>query len=202
MTYPLAFEQLKGFLSPGSLEQTAGFLAGKGFYGPLVSVLVIVINTLFPITPFILIAGANALVFGLLPGFIISLVGTILGSILGYWGARFIGRDFFLPRLAKYKFIQKLHHEKNAFRLILSLRLIPVFPASVVNYGAGVSPVGFGTFLVGTLIGKIPVVAWETIVGHDALNITKNLTRLAIVLAITAILFVITWKRYRKFLGF
>ncbi len=195
---PDIFLQLKTYIFFGSLEQTAGFLRSKGLTGILISITIIILNSLFPFSPFIIIAGANALVFGMAQGFIISLLGAVLGAVIAYWMARILGRDFFAPRLSTYSIVQRFQSDQHAFRLILILRLIPIFPSFVINYGVAISPIRFRTFFMATLLGKIPIIAWHTVVSHDILNISQKLPRLIFVLVATVLFFVIMWRIYNK----
>lgn len=191
-------KNLKAYLWSSNLEQTAAFLRNKGWAEVAFSMALIVFTTLLPVVPFAIIAGANALVYGVVPGFLISWFSAVLGAATAYWLARIWGRDFFTRLLAKYSVVQKFQTNRNAFRLIFILRLIPIFPSSVVNYGVGISPIGFGAFFWASLLGKIPVIAWESIIGYDLFNPTKSLTRVILLLFFTAVFLLLVWKFQSK----
>jgi uncharacterized membrane protein YdjX (TVP38/TMEM64 family) len=179
-------------------QQTAEFLRNQGWAAVLVSICLILINTLLPIFPFMILVGANVLVFGLKLGFVLAWSAAVLGAIAGYWIARLFGRNYFEARLKKYGFVQALESNSHGFRLILLSRLIPVIPNSVVNYGAGISPINFSTYLWATLLGKVPIVAWEAYLANNLIDFHNNLPRLVVMLVLTGVFLIVLWRLYPK----
>lgn len=67
------------------------------------------------------------------------------------------------------RFVHQFEHgfQQNAFRYLLFLRLMPVFPCSISNVSAGALNVPLKTFLAATILGVLPtsiIYAW---VGRD-----------------------------------
>lgn len=164
------------------------FVSQWGWLGIFVDLLIITLLALFPVVPFILIAGVNTLLFGWVGGFLLSLAGSLLGASVGFWLARTLGQEWAQPKM---KTMGKwgLHIEDNSFTIILIARLIPVLPSAAINYAAGLSLMSFPKFLLATFIGKIPMILWESWVGHDFWQLANHPGRLLLSLAIGALFF-------------
>jgi len=167
-----------------------------GWKGIVLDLLILTLQMLFPFIPFALLAGINTLLFGWLPGFLISLTGSVLGSSVGFGLARSLGQEWAKPRLAKLGKWGNLPEAKS-FYLIMLARLIPILPAAAVNYAAGISPMKFPTFLLATILGKIPMIAWESWIGHDFWRLVHHPWRFALALVLGAVVFSVAWMGWR-----
>lgn len=177
------------------LQNTESFqhlILQLGWKGILLDLVLTSTLMLFPIIPFTLIAGINILLFGLLGGFLLSLTGSMIGSSIAFWIARFLGQEWARPHLKKLGKWGNLSDTKNFYLLILA-RLIPILPSAAVNYAAGVSPIKYGHFLLATLLGKIPMIAWESWFGHDFWQLMHHPKRFLISILSGAALFGIAW---------
>ena len=143
---------------------------------------------LFPVIPFILIAGINTILYGWIGGVLLSLIGSLLGSSLGFWLARTLGQTWAQPKVAKLGKWGALLRG-NSFTVVFLSRLIPVIPSAAVSYASGLSFMTFPSYLLATLLGKIPMIVWESWVGHDLWQISLHPGRLLLALAIGALLF-------------
>ncbi len=175
------------------------YLAGLGWKGILLVLLIVSLQMLFPIIPFPLLAGLNIVLFGWILGFILSLGGSIIGSSLGFWLARFLGQEWVHAKLANSDKLSQWANlsRKKLFYLIILARLTPIFPAAVVNYAAGLSPMKFQLFFAASLLGKIPMVAWESWIGHDFWQLSHHPKRFAVALILGSLIFGGLWLSYR-----
>jgi uncharacterized membrane protein YdjX (TVP38/TMEM64 family) len=57
--------------------------------------------------------------------------------------------------------------ERNAFLAVVVARLLPFVPAPAVNAASAISRMSFGSFIMATLIGKIPVMIVFAIMGSQ-----------------------------------
>jgi len=164
------------------------FVTQWGWISVFVDLFIIVLLGLFPVVPFALIAGVNTLIFGWVGGFILSLTGSLLGASLGFWLARTLGQEWAQPKIGGLGKWGPLI-QGNCFSIILISRLIPILPSAAVNYAAGLSLMTFPTFLLATFIGKIPMIVWESWIGHDFWQLSSNPGRFLLALGIGALLF-------------
>jgi len=164
------------------------FVAQWGLLSIFINLAIIMILALFPVIPFVLMAGINTLLYGWIGGFMLSLSGSLLGASLGFWLSRTLGQAWAQPKMTKLGKWGALLRG-NSFSVVLLSRLIPVLPSAAVNYAAGLSLMTFSSFLLASLLGKIPMIVWESWVGHDLWLISHHPRRLLLALAIGALLF-------------
>ncbi len=171
--------------NPSDLQ---AFVTQWGLLSIFMDLTLIIILALFPVVPFVLIAGVNTLLYGWIAGFMLSLIGSLLGASLGFWLARTLGQAWAQPKVAKLGKWGALLRG-NSFTVVFFSRLIPILPSAAVNYAAGLSLMTYPSFFLATLLGKIPMVIWESWVGHDLWQISHHPGRLLLALAIGALLF-------------
>ncbi|SDH89806.1 Uncharacterized membrane protein YdjX, TVP38/TMEM64 family, SNARE-associated domain [Desulfosporosinus hippei DSM 8344] len=159
-----------------------------GWISIFVDLFILMLLALFPIVPFALIAGGNTLIFGWINGFLLSLVGSLLGASLGFYLSRNLGQEWAQPKIARLGKWANLI-EGNSFSIILISRLIPILPSAAVNYAAGLSLMTFPKFLLASLLGKIPMIVWESWIGHDFWQISKHPSRFLFAILIGALIF-------------
>ncbi|WP_236242970.1 TVP38/TMEM64 family protein [Streptomyces sp. CC228A] len=104
----------------------------------------------------VLSATAGAL-FGVPVGAAAVLVGATAGASLSFGIGRRLGR----PAVERYAGTGRLARlddflARRGFLAVLVMRLVPLFPFNLVNYGAGVSGVRFLPFVTATALGIVP----------------------------------------------
>ena len=131
--------------------------------------------------------------FGFLPGLLWSVIGVVLGTIITFYLARFLGRDAMYLIFGEKKlqsFIDKLN-SKRAYLLVFIIYLIPGIPKDLFNYAAGVSEINFKAFLILSTIGRIPGMMGSLIIGLMVKN--GNYTALIILGAILAVILILAF---------
>lgn len=108
-----------------------------------------------PATPFTLSAGA---LFGLGEGSAVVLVAGTVSAVIGFFIGKTVLRQYVEELLEENPKFKKLDRAigVSGFKLLLLVRLSPIFPFSLINYTYGASSVPFPTFVAGTLIGFAP----------------------------------------------
>lgn len=135
----------------------------------------------FPRTAFTLAAG---LLFGPVLGVLLAVTASTLSALLALYLVRALGWQ--LSNLVSHPAIESVDARlrDRGWAAVLSLRLIPVVPFSVLNYAAGASSVRVLPYLLATLAGLLPGTAAVVVLG-DAL--TGNISpMLALVSVCTA----------------
>lgn len=186
-------------LRTGNIEQIAHMIQSYGWIALFISMAAIIVQTFFPVIPFVLLAGANVIAFGLWYGFVISWTSAVLAAILNFILVRYAARDWAERKMGHHSFVKKLNEqaEKRGFWIIFAARFIPVLPSSVINTAAGVSKVVFPSFFFATLFGKLPAVLFESILGHYVINWEENKGKL-ILIFIGLLLFTLSLKFFQK----
>ena len=126
-----------------------------------------------PTIPFLTVNGA---LFGLIPGLVISWLGEVLGIELSFH----IGRIFFRQEarsfIEKRHMLEKLDKYSSVKHMILT-RAIPYSPNILFTAVAVVSKLSSKEHFKATLIGKIPSVVIEVVLGHDLIYFQEHSTR-------------------------
>ena len=104
---------------------------------------------------------AMAIVAGLIFGFWMGLfwatAGCTLGGLVGFLLARYL-RYGTPPAAERSRFRTLLSRvERGGWRAVMMVRLVPVIPHSLTNYLLGLSTVPLESFLVGSLVGQLPM---------------------------------------------
>lgn len=183
----------------GNVEQVAEYIQSYGWIAFLIAILAVVIQTFFPIVPFVLLAGANVMAFGLWTGFLVNWVGAVAAALANFFLARYAARDWAEKKIGHHSFLKNLnrHAEKRGFFIILLARWVPVLPSSVINTAAGISKVPTIWFVLATLIGKVPAVLFESFLGHYLMNWEHHKGKLTIII-IGLVLFVLGLHYLKK----
>jgi len=127
----------------------------------------IVITVLpFPRTAFTLAAG---LLFGPVLGIAIAVTASTLSALIAMIGVRALGWQ--LHSLLRHPGVEALDERlrSRGWPAVLSLRLIPAVPFSVLNYAAGASAVRVLPYLLATMVGLLPGTAAVVVLG-DAMT--------------------------------
>ncbi len=184
-----------------NVEGLAEWIRSWGVLGILGSIALNVIISVAGVLPSIFLSGANAIVYGLVGGFFVSLTGEVLGATVAFLLYRYgLQKSKGLKKLGKFSWIQTINGSSR-FRkglAIVLLRMNPLIPSGVINLGAALTRISFVDFLVATLLGKIPSMVFETFVGHDLVYLSENKYRLIISLLAGCLVFLLFWRKEKK----
>jgi uncharacterized membrane protein YdjX (TVP38/TMEM64 family) len=108
-----------------------------------------------PGSPFTL---AAAILFGFWKGLIAVLIGANAGAALAFLCARYLARDWIEKRVKARVTLANFDQaiKRSGWRIVLLLRLAPIFPFNALNYALGLSGISFRDYLIATIIGIIP----------------------------------------------
>jgi len=147
--------------------QLTNLVKSWGYWGPAFVVLLMVLHSFVPVPAEVLALAAGAALGGLM-GTISVWVGAMLGAIISYWLARWIGADG-LRRVIppkKQAALEKWSEAPSPTALLIA-RLIPAIAFNLINYAAGLARVPFFTFVWTTAIGILPLVILTTYAGAE-----------------------------------
>ncbi|MFZ5647937.1 MAG: TVP38/TMEM64 family protein [Bacillota bacterium] len=173
-----------------SSREMADWLLSFGAWAVIISIVVMIIQTIATPVPLFLVAGANGFIFGIHWGIIITLVGALLGSTVAFFMARFFARDYFTRRLSRYMPQVAEMSKKSGAKVVFLARLVPILPSSIVSYAAGLSRVSFRGFFLASVFGKLPEIIIYTILGHSLERAEGMLTRVTVVIIVISLLFI------------
>jgi uncharacterized membrane protein YdjX (TVP38/TMEM64 family) len=123
---------------------------------PLVFLAVHVAASLF-FVPRTLLAFGAGMVFGMGWGVAWAALGSLAGAVAGFLAARYIHSGF-VDRAEVTRAAALLGRvERGGWRGVALLRLVPIIPHSLTNYALGLTRLRLGAYVVGSLVGQLPL---------------------------------------------
>ncbi len=98
------------------------------------------------------------ILFGIVNGTLVFLVGALLGSVIAFIISRFLAFDWATAQMQSSPTLTSLNKamkSKGLFMIILA-RLSPAFPFSMLSYIFGVTQCSLFHYVIGTALGLIP----------------------------------------------
>jgi uncharacterized membrane protein YdjX (TVP38/TMEM64 family) len=139
-------------LNPAEIKSTIGGTP----LAPAIFVLGHVVASLL-FVPRSLLAVVAGLLFGSVGGIAWATVGSTLGSLAGFLLARYVNSGLIEPeRLPKLGPLL-VKAEAGGWRAVAMIRLIPVIPHPVTNYGLGLTRLPLSSYIWGSIVGQAPV---------------------------------------------
>ena len=145
---------------------------------------------------------ASSYLYGVLGGYLISIVGALLGSLLTYLISRFLGRDALEILFGKEKvrsYVKKMNSGKSLV-IIFLIYLIPGIPKDIISYIAGISDIDLTMFMVVSLAGRTPGLLGSLLLG--AFWAKRNYVGMVIVSVICIVILYICIKKRRTLTDF
>ncbi len=159
--------------------------------GPLGGIVLIIFESMLPILPLSVFITLNMASYGMVFGFLISWLSTLLGCMLSFSFFRY----FFQHRLdsfLKKRNDPKLNKVMNSindidFSNLVILIATPFSPAFLINIAGGLSKIETKTFFIALVIGKaIMVYFW----GYIGTSLLESLTDITVLFRISILLVV------------
>lgn len=114
----------------------------------------------------------------------LSLVAVAGGSSLGFLFARYVARDWVSARVPARIRRYDERFSAHGLRAVILFRIVFQLGAPT-HWLLGLSKVTYGTFVLGTVVGAMPVVALVAWFGHDALHwVEMHVVLAAVILAV------------------
>jgi uncharacterized membrane protein YdjX (TVP38/TMEM64 family) len=172
-------------------EAIAAWVEGLGAWGPLVFVGVYCLAPalFFPGAVLTLAGGA---LFGPLAGALLSLTGATAGATVAFFLARSLAADWVEQRLGQRLQAIKAGVEREGWRFVALVRLVPVFPFNLLNYALGLTRLSVRTFALTSWLTMAPgalAYAYLGYVGREAISggpalVQKGLLALTLLAAV------------------
>jgi len=150
----------------------AEWVKGLGVWGPVAFIAGYVVAAVLFI-PGSLLTLAGGAIFGLTKGVMIVFLAAVLGSSAAFLVSRYVARSSIERRLAGNARFAAIDRAVGAQgrKIVFLLRLSPVFPFTLLNYGLGLTNVRFVDYVVasiGMLPGTLLYVYYGKVIGDVA----------------------------------
>jgi len=105
-------------------------------------------------------------------GFLFSLIGVALGTVITFYLARILGKDALHVIFGEERFSKFVHtlNSKRSFIVLFVIFLIPGIPKDLFTYAAGVSEIRIIPFLLLSLTGRTPAMVGSILMGSMFYN--------------------------------
>jgi uncharacterized membrane protein YdjX (TVP38/TMEM64 family) len=143
------------FRDTWTAEAIVAGVESLGVWGPLMFV------GMYCLAPALFVPGsvltlAGGALFGPLVGALLSLAGATAGATVAFLLARYLAADGVERRLGKRVQAIQAGVEREGWRFVAFVRLVPVFPFTLLNYALGLTRLSVRTFAVTSCITMAP----------------------------------------------
>ena len=160
------------FAACTSIPALRAYIDRSAPYSHLTFFVVQLLSVVLAPIPSNLTAAAGGLLFGTWPAFFLTYGAVMAGSLLVFWLARTLGRDF-VDRVVSRKLAekyQKVIREKTTVFLAMAF-LLPYFPDDMLCILAGLTPITFGRFALLALFTRPWGLLFASTLGGASLSI-------------------------------
>ena len=128
-----------------------------GIWGPIFVVAFYIVACILFLPGSVLTLGAG-FIFKLFVGTITVSIGSVLGACAAFMVARTFGRNWISKKIATNENFAAIDSAvaRQGFKIVLLIRLSPVFPFNLLNYAFGLTKVSFTKYALGSWIGMLP----------------------------------------------
>lgn len=162
-----------------------------------ISIATSIVVAVLGLVPSVFVTAANILFFGFWQGTLLSLAGEAVGAMFAFALYRSGFKKKTHASLVKYPKVLRLidSRGREAFGLILALRLIPFVPSGIVTFAAAIGEVSAAVFFMASTLGKIPALLIEA---YSVAQVTAFNWQGKAILAVTAVVLLVWIVRNKK----
>lgn len=161
------------FKDPQAMRE---YIAAYGPLAPIISALLMILQSVAAPLPAFLITFTNGLLFGVWWGAALSWGSAMLGAALCFFIARYFGRPVVVKLTSESALASSdRFFERYGKHAVLIARLVPIVSFDVISYGSGLTGMGFLGFWLATGIGQLPATILYSYLGDEATGTIKIL---------------------------
>jgi uncharacterized membrane protein YdjX (TVP38/TMEM64 family) len=177
-------------------EVARKYLLSYGYLGFLAYILVQAIHVIVVVVPGDIFNVCGGYIYGLPVGFLLSLTGIMIGTIIVFYISRILGHDFISMIIPEEKItkISVIINSSKGMLGMLVICLIPGIPKDLLMYVAGLTPIRASKAFSVYAISRVPgTLIWVSVGANayerDYMNIFLTVV-MAIIFIVSVVLFV------------
>ena len=196
---PEFLPELFALLASGDIPATVEYIRSFGEGAIVFAFLLTLFTNALGFPPAVIFSTANVILFGIVPGIILSCVAETVGVTIAFVLMRFYFRDAAEKVIIKSPFLSKIdrYSGTKGFFIMLIARMIPYVPSALLNAVGALSSIRLRDYVIASFVGKFPSTGIEAIIGHDLIVKQPDNTRLVVVIICAIVLIAGAW-RYEK----
>lgn len=148
-----------------NVESLQQWIESSGKAAPIVFMLIYAIGAVLFLPGSVLTLAGGAL-FGPLWGTLYNITGATLGAGLAFLVARYLASDWVEQKAGGQVKKLKQGIEKEGWRFVAFVRLVPLFPFNILNYALGLTRIPLGHYLITSYICMLPGAFAYTYLGY------------------------------------
>ncbi len=154
------------------LQAFAGTVRTSGVWGPIVLGAAHALATLLfiPAWPLTLLAG---FLFGLVRGTLIVSLASAMSASVAFWLGQTVVRKWAQHKLSSRVQAIDTAVNRQGFKIVLLIRLSPIFPSAFTNYAMSLTTIRFRDFLIASWIGMLPGIFVYVYFGSTARDVAE-----------------------------
>lgn len=167
----------KQALNHSSMQSILDWVAAQGIWAPVLFVLVYAGGAVAFVPGSLLTLSAGA-IFGVVKGTLLVSLGSTLAAAISFLLGRFALRGWVEKKLAHKPAFKAIDEAvaREGWKMVLLLRLSPAFPFTLLNYGLGLTRIGFWPAVIASWIGMLPATILYVYLGSIARVATGETT--------------------------
>jgi uncharacterized membrane protein YdjX (TVP38/TMEM64 family)/rhodanese-related sulfurtransferase len=152
----------RDWLNVAALE---AWVKSAGALGPLLYMALYTVATVLFLPGSVLTLAGGAL-FGPVWGTLYSLTGATLGAAVAFLAARYLASDWVHRKAGGWtkQLIEGV--EKESWRFVAFVRLVPLFPFNLLNYALGLTRIGLVAYVIASFVFMFPGALAYTYLGY------------------------------------
>ena len=177
------------FLKNADVEGFRDYLLSFGSLAAVISGLLMIFQSVMAPLPAFVITFANGLLFGWVFGAILSWSTAMLGAVICFYLAKFLGRPV-VEKIISKKALEWWDQFFNKYgkHSVFLARILPIVSFDLVSYAAGVTSISFWQFFWATGLGQLPATILYSYLGQNATGSVQILfTMFTIVIALVVL---------------
>ncbi len=180
-----------------SIEAVENYIHKFGNLGALIFVGFQVFQVVVSVIPGEIFQVAAGFLFGHFKGFMLAMLGCLLGEVICFSLAKFLGKDFIRLFISEEKLsiYRDRLNSKGAYTICFLLYLLPGIPKDIICYIAGVSEIDFAKFIIITMTARIPGVLGSIMMGS---MLQKNQYATALIILVAAFIIAVLGYIFRN----
>lgn len=196
---PNFLPDLFAMLASGDISATVEYIRSFGDWAIVFAFLLTLFTNTLGFPPAVIFSTANVILFGIVPGIVLSCVAETVGATIAFILIRFYFRESAEKAIAKSPFLSKIdqYSGTKGFIVMLIGRMIPYLPSALLNAVGALSSIKLREYVIASFVGKFPSTGIEAIIGHDLIMKQEDHTRLITVIIAAGIL-IYAAIRYEK----
>ena len=168
-TFKAGVDEATTRIAAGDISAVRDYLLSFGWWAPVVSALLMVLQSVLAPLPAFVLTFSNGMLFGWAWGALLSWSSAMAGAALCFYLARSLGR----PAVEKLVGgstalgISDRFFDRFGERAVLIARLLPFVSFDLISYGAGLTSMRFWPFFIATGLGQLPATLVYSYLGQN-----------------------------------